>query len=603
MIRYRKDIQILRGLAVLLVVFFHLQAPGFRGGFLGVDIFFVISGYLMAVMYDPSEKLAFLEKRALRLLPAYFVTIAATLLAAAFITTPNDFSKVVDQAWFGAFFASNIGFWMENSYFDKSSFKPLLHLWSLGVEIQFYLLVPLVANLGRRSRIGFAVLASASAALCFVTAALTPSTAFYLLPFRLWEFLLGFGIVMFGGLDKPSNDPRARRLRWMALATVCIVPLVGIDGTASGFIFGHPGLAALLVCIATATLLKFGMPLPVEQNWTGTVLERLGAYSYSVYLAHFPIIVLVLYRPFSGTVLQAPNAGTTAWVALLIMIVSALLFHFVERPWRQGHRVILGSATLAMTIVVMTPLAVQLQSGLFPEKERLIYAASFDREEFRCGKFYSLLHRGEVSCDLTPELDRAEEQVLLVGNSHADAIKSTFLSVARQRGIGVRFVVQNTVLMPGGRVGVSELVHEAVERRTTAIVLHYSPGAVPPETIKALVDRTAPLGIRVALLLPIPVWQQSVPGMLIRSLKQGAPLPVITAASYREPNIPFERAIERLAASRIRVYRTDQAFCQPVCRVIASNGKPFYFDDAHLTLTGSEQLRPVFERILDDLRR
>jgi peptidoglycan/LPS O-acetylase OafA/YrhL len=135
--QYRKDIQILRGLSVLLVVLFHLEIAGFKSGFLGVDVFFVISGYLMAVLYNPSKQKDFFLKRAKRILPAYFAIIILTLIACIPLTVPSDYNQVATQAAFATGLSSNIGYWLENSYFDKSAFKPLLHLWSLGVEIQF----------------------------------------------------------------------------------------------------------------------------------------------------------------------------------------------------------------------------------------------------------------------------------------------------------------------------------------------------------------------------------------------------------------------------------------------------------------------------------
>jgi len=128
--RYRKDIQILRGIAVLLVVLYHLGIGGFNSGFLGVDVFFVISGFLMAVLYDQNKKMEFFKKRSLRLLPAYFVTIAATVVASILIVTPNEYNQVVEQSVYADLFASNIGYWMQNSYFSRSEFNPLLHLWS-----------------------------------------------------------------------------------------------------------------------------------------------------------------------------------------------------------------------------------------------------------------------------------------------------------------------------------------------------------------------------------------------------------------------------------------------------------------------------------------
>ena len=117
--QFRKDVQVLRGIAVLLVVLFHLGIAGFTSGLLGVDVFFVISGYLMAVMYDPSKKAEFFAKRARRLLPAYFATILATLLVAIIVTAPNDFQWIFKQASFAAVFAPNFAYWMENSYFAR----------------------------------------------------------------------------------------------------------------------------------------------------------------------------------------------------------------------------------------------------------------------------------------------------------------------------------------------------------------------------------------------------------------------------------------------------------------------------------------------------
>ena len=125
---YRKDIQILRGISVILVVLFHLQFSGMNSGFLGVDVFFVISGFLMAVLYNPHEKGKFFYRRAKRLLPVYFMIILLTLIAAFIITNPYEYNQVQEQSSFALLFMSNIGFWLQNSYFSKHEFNPLLHL-------------------------------------------------------------------------------------------------------------------------------------------------------------------------------------------------------------------------------------------------------------------------------------------------------------------------------------------------------------------------------------------------------------------------------------------------------------------------------------------
>lgn len=600
---YREDIQILRGVAVLFVVLFHLQVPGFHSGFLGVDIFFVISGYLMAAMYDPHQKREFFAKRAARLLPAYCATIFLTLLGAAFITTPNDFFQVAQQALFGAAFLSNVGFWMENSYFDKSSFKPLLHLWSLSLEIQFYLLVPLIAGVCRKHRFGYALLVLLSAGACFLAVGVSPSSAFFLLPFRLWEFLVGFGVATYLGGRWQSAGTGKTIACSAALAVLVTVPLLALDGSAPGFVAGHPGLNALIVSLASATLLALGLPGWAQAHPVSKALARLGTWSYSVYLAHFPVIVLFLYQPFSGTLLSAPDPASALCLLGLTAACSALLFAGVEQPFRQRARAMRFSLAAALVTVMAIPLALKTQSSLFPARERLIYEAWFDRDAFRCGQLYSLMHRGDISCNLTPELAASSRAVLLVGNSHADAIKGTFLSVARSRGIAVRFIVQNTPLMAGGRVGVQDVVREARGKKVEAVILHYSPGAVSAQTIGQLAAALAPHRIRVAYLLPIPVWQQSVPKMLINNITNGVPLPVVSSAAYGGRQRAFEDAVANMSGPGFRIYRTDQVFCRPVCKMLGENGRPYYFDDAHLTTTGSEQLRPVIQHLFDELQR
>jgi peptidoglycan/LPS O-acetylase OafA/YrhL len=141
---FRLDIQILRGIAVIYVILFHLNLDFFHSGFLGVDVFFVISGFLMTVLYKNSTAIDFYKKRAKRLLPAYFFTLFLAIFLAIFIVNPIDLEEVLEEALFASFFLSNIGFLNIDSYYSSTAFRPLLHFWSLSVEIQFYLLFPIL---------------------------------------------------------------------------------------------------------------------------------------------------------------------------------------------------------------------------------------------------------------------------------------------------------------------------------------------------------------------------------------------------------------------------------------------------------------------------
>src|SRR5262245_38141456 len=185
---FRRDIEIARGGAILGVFFYHLLPVSLPAGFLGVDIFFVLSGYLMSAVYRPGAPGAlreYLLRRGRRILPAYFTTIVAVLLVSLVVTLPHEFADVVRHAEFSAFLIPNIGVWLDGSYFDKAAFRPALHLWSLGVELQFYIVAPLIAYLVRRRPLALAALALASLAACLVVVEIRPRYAFFLTPFRL----------------------------------------------------------------------------------------------------------------------------------------------------------------------------------------------------------------------------------------------------------------------------------------------------------------------------------------------------------------------------------------------------------------------------------
>ena len=597
---YRKDIQILRGVAVLLVVFFHFEVAGFTSGFLGVDVFFVISGYLMAKLYDPSRKRDFFVKRARRLLPAYFAVVAVTALIAAARTIPSDYSQVATQTRFAAFFASNIGFWLENSYFDKAAFLPLLHLWSLGVEIQFYLLIPVLVWLFGRWRLGYPLLLVGSALLCFFVVGISPKTSFFWLPPRLWEFLIGFGVARYAFFGWAAKHDASRWLGLACLVLLFALALINIDADRPGFVKGHPGLLALISSLATATVLGLGIPRRVEASAVAGALEKLGGYSYSIYLAHFPIIVLWLYRPFAGTVLGTTSLAQSAMIGVAVAGASVLLYRFVEQPFRRRLHRLTWIAAPAIVLVAVSFVGSLAQQQLIPAGDMLIYQAWSDRSEFRCGKLSRILHPTAISCEITPPLAAPSHRVLLVGNSFADSIKTTFAATAGQRNVSVYFLVDNRPLVKGG-VTPAQVMQEADAHQVDAIVMHFSLLGTDLAQIGRGEQLAKERGISVSFLLPPPAWNEHVPMMLWRNRKELAPLPRQSLHDYATTNADLIASLGKIDYDRFTVYGTAEAFCRSDCRMISAGGKPYYFDNGHLTLTGSEELRGVFEQVLDDL--
>lgn len=594
---YRKDIQILRGIAVLLVVLFHLEMAGFASGFLGVDVFFVISGYLMAMMYQPQHKVAFFLKRAKRLLPAYFVTIGATVFGATLLVTPNDYQQVVNQSWFAVFFASNIGFWSENSYFDKAAFKPLLHLWSLGVEIQFYLWVPVFYWLFKK-HVGFFVLALlGSLAACFFLLGMSPKTSFFWMPMRLWQFLLGVGCCYY-----LQHRPAPGSPWWGAAALLAIVaiPFAPLNGEAMNAWHGHPGVNALAISLATSATLLYGLPKIVQSHAVATLLERLGGYSYSIYLAHFPVIVLFLYQPFHGTVTHSATLQDTGLLIALIVAMSFLLYCCVERPFRHTERITYYWPAAVGVILLGGALGSQLQTRLIPSNEMKIYQAWFDRDVYRCGKINRLLDPLAKSCEITENIQSARHRVLLVGNSHADSIKATFSQVAAAQHTAVYFMVENNPMMKGG-MSPQRIMQEARLRQADTIVLHYSPEGLDLAAVSQLLALNQAPSLKLAFLMPVPVWRNHVPMALLAHEKTGKPLEQQALRDYLAANQPLSNYLSQLPSGALQVYATAPSLCQPVCAMQTAGGQPLYFDSGHLTLTGSALLAPVFQRMLAEL--
>jgi peptidoglycan/LPS O-acetylase OafA/YrhL len=329
-IQHRSDIQVLRGLAVLFVVVQHAGVPLVSGGFLGVDMFFVISGFLVGgIILDACDqhKFSFAEfylRRARRLLPAAYCTIAVTAVVAALVLDPFELRQFLDQA-LGAFtFSANFVLWRQVDYFNSAAeLKPLLHMWSLAIEEQFYLLAPLllvfVPARWRLASIGFITLASLALCLYFVQR--NPSAAFYLLPFRAWE--LGAGVLTALLVRHGGALPRWRGIiTLIAGAVVVALPFVATTK-------GHPGLAAIMCCTATAALLAVGTARPVRPALRPLVW--LGDRSYSLYLVHWPVFA------FAYNVFIDPVPGyLLAILFCLCLMLAHLQYEFVEQRFRRA---------------------------------------------------------------------------------------------------------------------------------------------------------------------------------------------------------------------------------------------------------------------------
>ena len=591
--QHRVDIQIVRGLAVVLVVLFHLNIPFFSRGFLGVDAFFVISGFLMALLYRPGSARDFFRRPASRLLPAYIATVIAILLASTILVLPSENAQVVTQGLYAAIFASNVGFWLQDSYFSKVNFNPMLHLWSLGVEIQFYLIVPLLAWIHTRGRFFLLVLALGSLAAALVLVVISPKTAFFLTPFRVWQFLAGAAVARYLTLNGAVRYPKPG-IGFCAFLVILLVAMVyPVDGLATSPVYGHPAIAAILVTSATAGVLAFGLPNEFQRLLPGVALSKLGDWSYSIYLAHFPVIVFTLYVPFSGTILSPSGPGQTVALVGAIGICSGLLYLLFDRPrnWKWTITFRTAGALMLLTVLVASVSGPLSRIG-YSAQELNILGAFSDRAPYRCGIMNRVLRPRAELCELTQGLPDTAPVLLFVGDSHADAIKTSFARVAQQRGVRLFFTVSNVPLISSPDT--SQLLAQATAIGARGIVLHYMRGNDIQAYDTGFVSAARQEGIAIGWLLPVPIYAQSVPQALWNG-RSDVPL-----LEMEPVNLALiSQMKETLDAAGIPSFDPRSDLCRDACLLQDDEMHPFYFDVSHLTLTGSRQLEPLLRQVMD----
>jgi peptidoglycan/LPS O-acetylase OafA/YrhL len=359
---YRREIDGLRALAVLPVIFFHAGFQTFSGGFVGVDVFFVISGYLItSIIFFEKQAgtftfLNFYERRARRILPALFVVTCACLPFAWLLMNPHQLKEFSQSLVAVALFSSNILFWKQSDYFDaEAALKPLLHTWSLGIEEQYYLVFPallmLVWRLGQRNISFFLlIIAAISLAAAQWGSVQQPEATYYLLPTRAWELLLG-SFVAFSAYkndDEKFGAPLKQLFSFVGLALV--VFSICWFNTKTPF----PSLYALLPTVGAALIILFG----TQETFVGKLLGSkvfvgIGLISYSLYLWHQPILAFLK--------ISNRNNGLTIFQYFVFFIftfgLSFITYKLVETQFRRKA---LSRKSLFATVIIFTAILVLL---------------------------------------------------------------------------------------------------------------------------------------------------------------------------------------------------------------------------------------------------
>lgn len=430
---YRPDIDGLRAVAVLLVVIHHAFPQVLKGGFIGVDVFFVISGFLIStIIFQSLEQgafsfLDFYKRRVKRIFPALSLVLIASFVCGWFVLLPADYKQLGKHMAAGAAFVSNFAFWNESGYFDSGSkLKPLLHLWSLGIEEQYYIFWPFIVLYAWKRKISLfkvcLVLLALSFAINIFTAKNNAVAAFYSPLSRFWELLIG-SVLAYTSLQTAKTPKSTNVNNWTAWTGVALLAI--------GVYFINPerrfpGFWALFPTLAAYLLIKAG-----PKAWFNQVVlsNRLfvwvGLISFPLYLWHWPLLV------FAEIKLGALGVSTKLGLVALSILLSWFTYRFVERPIRFGNLIVeTKKIPLALCAIL---LAIAMLGGYTYQRDgfglrfpKFIQALLNNQpkldEGWRTGQ--CILDQGHPSSEFSPIcVDKDKRPLLFLwGDSHAAAL-------------------------------------------------------------------------------------------------------------------------------------------------------------------------------------
>lgn len=345
--KYRKEIDGLRAIAVLPVMFFHAGFNIFSGGFIGVDVFFVISGYLITTIILSDQENGnfsianFYERRIRRILPALFLVTLITIPFAWNLLPPDELKDYYQSVAAVSLFSSNILFWLESGYFDTlAELKPLLHTWSLAVEEQYYLVFPILIvltwHLGKRYILPMlGLLALLSLLLAQWASENNPSAAFYLLPTRFWELMIGSiaAFIMY----YPHNFKKILNVSLTAKQFLSAIGLILIFYAATYFNSRtpFPSVFALVPTVGAALIILYGLNGTLTNRLLcNSVLVWIGLISYSAYLWHQPVLAFARWYQ-----LDKLSPLLLAALLMLSLVIAYFSWKYVERPFRKKHEI------------------------------------------------------------------------------------------------------------------------------------------------------------------------------------------------------------------------------------------------------------------------
>jgi peptidoglycan/LPS O-acetylase OafA/YrhL len=651
--KYRSDIDGLRAVAVLSVLFFHSGITVFSGGYVGVDVFFVISGYLITsiivreIANDDFSISRFYERRFRRILPASAVVAAASLAVGILLLTPRGVIDLGQSAIATALFSSNILFYFESGYFGGAAeMKPLLHTWSLAVEEQYYIFFPLllclIAKIDTKHYLRWlTILGVLSFVACIILTNIKTSAAFYWIPTRAWELFIG-SILALHVIPKPNK--RFLREVYTMLGMTMIVYSVFKYTPETSF----PGIAAVLPTIGTALVIFSGTGgnslISIALSVRPVVF--IGLISYSLYLWHWPVIVYT--KIYS---IKEPTESVMAAIFVLIFALSILSWKYVESPFRKKtllkkRRSLLGASAMVSIAIIAGGLTFIINDG-YPHRFKNDIAATTDVHDDKwshwgsCQKVAYRIENDQGLCDIGT--DAESSNFILWGDSHARALASgvdisakkyklsgkiatqlgcpPLLSIERPNRtscnefnqavfefISISPEIDTVILAARWALSTKGTRYKQESGNSVQLVDVESQGSNNLSNVELFdvgltrtIEKLCELGKKVVLVNPVPEIGYHVPSACLIADMTGREINNTIAPSvkeYRERTKEVE-AIFREVKDRmsIEIVTPDVYLCKDSYCSVTVDSIPLYRDDNHLSTFGSEYVSKAFDKV------